>query len=208
MKPAAPLALASAAILSVAALSLAACSTIIEGTDQTVTVITEPPGAVCTLTRAGAPAAVVNPTPGSVSLDKSAENVAIVCEKDGYLDAAGVLASTFEGMTVGNVLFGGLIGVGVDAASGAMHEYPGNVALVLAPEAFPSESDRGAFFDHWSSRIERDAETALAEARETCASGGGNQNCERLEKAVRDARDAELRELERQRSLTRIDDGA
>ena len=148
--------------------SLAGCSTIVEGTDQTVTVTTEPPGAVCALSRDGAPAAVVNPTPGSVSLDKSAENVAVVCGKDGYLDAAGVLASTFEDMTVGNVLFGGLVGVGIDAASGAMHDYPASVALVLAPEAFPGESDRDAFFDHRSSRIERDAEIALAEARETC----------------------------------------
>lgn len=208
MKPAGPLALTSAAILSIAALSLAACATIVEGTDQTVTVITDPPGAVCTLTREAAPAAVVNPTPGSVSLDKSAENVAILCEKDGYLDGAGVLASTFEGMTVGNVLFGGLIGVGVDAASGAMHEYPASVAIFLAPEAFSSESDRDAFFDSRISRIERDAEIALAEARETCDPADERQDCEALEKAIRDARDAELRELERQRSLTRIDGGA
>ena len=39
------------------------------------------------------------------------------------------MASEFQAMTFGNILFGGLIGVVVDAASGATHEYPPLVTI-------------------------------------------------------------------------------
>ena len=66
--------------------TLGACATIIEGSDQTVTVITEPPGAVCTFTRGNATVGVANPTPASVHLEKSKDNISILCQKDGYFD--------------------------------------------------------------------------------------------------------------------------
>ena len=40
--------------------------------------------------------------------------------KQCYSDGVGTLASETEIMTAGNVVFGGLIGLGVDAASGAI----------------------------------------------------------------------------------------
>ena len=36
-------------------------------------------------------------------------------------------------MTAGNVLFGGFIGLGVDAASGAMNKYDPGVEVVMTP---------------------------------------------------------------------------
>ena len=114
------------------------CATIVEGTDQTVTIITDPPGAVCELKRDGDVVGVVNPTPGSVPIDKSQHVVTVNCQLDGHEDAIGTLSSEFEGMTFGNILFGGIIGVGVDAASGAMHQYDDSVTIILR-EAEPAE---------------------------------------------------------------------
>jgi hypothetical protein len=36
-------------------------------------------------------------------------------------------------MTAGNVLFGGIIGLGVDAASGAMNKYDSGVEVMMTP---------------------------------------------------------------------------
>jgi hypothetical protein len=38
-------------------------------------------------------------------------------------------------MTAGNVVFGGLIGLGIDAASGAMNTYDPNVEIIMTPAA-------------------------------------------------------------------------
>lgn len=107
------------------------CATIVEGTDQTVTVISDPAGAECELRRDGEILAVVNPTPGSVSIDKSQDSVVVRCRLDGYEDSVGTLSADFQGMTFGNILFGGIIGVGVDAASGAMHEYEPTITVIM-----------------------------------------------------------------------------
>jgi hypothetical protein len=45
----------------------------------------------------------------------------------------GVLISSTEIMTTGNVVFGGLIGLGVDAASGAMNKYEPAVDIAMSP---------------------------------------------------------------------------
>jgi len=49
-------------------------------------------------------------------VEKGQGTVAVACRKQGYLEAAGNLASEFQAMTFGNILFGGIIGVVVDAA--------------------------------------------------------------------------------------------
>lgn len=123
----------SAAVVALAA-ACGACSTIVEGTDQTVTVATDPSGATCELSRGGQIIGVVNPTPGSILVDKSADNISVICSKEGYQDASGTLTSEFEGMTFGNILFGGIIGVAVDASSGAMNQYPSSITVRLVKE--------------------------------------------------------------------------
>lgn len=130
-----------------AACALGGCSTLVEGDDQTVSVITDPPDARCELIRGGAPAAFVNPTPGSVVLEKSQDDVSVLCRKDGHFDGMATLSSSFQSMTLGNVVFGGIIGLAVDASSGAMHEYGASVTVVLPPKRFAGVEARDAFFD-------------------------------------------------------------
>lgn len=44
-----------------------------------------------------------------------------------------IIPSGTEAMAAGNVVFGGLIGLGVDAASGAMNKYPDVVTIAMTP---------------------------------------------------------------------------
>jgi hypothetical protein len=112
---------------------LTGCSTIVKGTQQQVSVAT--PGvqdAMCTLTSPAVSTRTVQ-TPGNIVLPKSKHNVAVTCVKQCYSDDVGVLASETEIMTAGNVVFGGLIAIGVDAASGAMNKYQSGVEIVMSP---------------------------------------------------------------------------
>ena len=111
-------------------LSIAGCATITQGTDQTLAVNSQPPGAACTLTREGAVIAEVANTPGSVSVSKSTHGIVVDCDKPGYFGST-VLKSELNAATAGNVVIGGLIGIAVDAASGAMHKYPQSVLVPL-----------------------------------------------------------------------------
>lgn len=127
-------------LCAVAAVSTA-CSTIVEGTEQSVAVNTDPTGAECRLDRDGQTLGVVNPTPGSVTVSKGRQNINVFCSRDGFEDGAGTLPSEFQTMTIGNAVFGGIIGLGVDAASGAINEYPDSILVHLRREAEVEEQE-------------------------------------------------------------------
>ena len=118
---------------------LPACATIVNGTSQTVAVSTSPPGAACTVDRAGARVGAIPQTPGSLWLEKSKNNLTVTCGKAGFQTASMTHAPSFSMMTVGNVIAGGLIGIAVDAVSGANYEYPTDIRMDLAssPEGGP-----------------------------------------------------------------------
>ena len=154
--------------------------------------------------REGHAVGFVNPTPGSINLEKSSDNVAVRCRKEDHFDGGGVLASGFQDMTFGNILFGGLIGVAVDAASGTMHEYPPSVTVVLTPKRFSETGEREAFFDRQAKRIESEAATAIVEARTICGTQS-DRDCDKLVEAIEVERDARLEELESQKAETSME---
>jgi hypothetical protein len=115
------------------AFAVAGCATITKGTTQMVAVNTPgAPGATCTLTSGSIGSQTVE-TPAAVTLQKGRDNVSVQCSKECYQDGVGVIASSVEGMAAGNILVGGVIGLGVDAASGAMNSYVPEVQIVMAP---------------------------------------------------------------------------
>ena len=116
------------------ALLLAACATIVKGTTQTVLVDTPTArGATCTLT-SGAIGTKIVVTPGAILLEKGKDAINVTCTKECYLDGVGVIPSNFEAMSAGNIILGGVIGLGVDAASGAMNEYAAQVQVMMQPD--------------------------------------------------------------------------
>ena len=109
------------------------CSTIVKGTEQQVSVNTPGvPGALCQLQSPAIGTRTVQ-TPANVILPKSKHNVAVSCAAQCYIPGVGTLGSHTEVMTAGKIVFGGLIGLGVDAASGAMNTYDPSVEVVMTP---------------------------------------------------------------------------
>jgi hypothetical protein len=119
-------------ILLAPLLAAAACSAIAKGDHQVVTFDTEPPGAECTLTRAGVVVASFR-TPTALRLERTRSEMALVCRKKDFTDAAAVLKSGVSATTFGNILAGGVVGWAVDSASGADNEYPETTRLTLTP---------------------------------------------------------------------------
>jgi hypothetical protein len=114
--------------------TLPGCATITEGTSQTITIDTTPPGALCNVDREGEHIGTITAAPGTVKVERSKKDLKIVCEAPGYASAEDIESPTFNSSTMGNVILGGVIGLAVDAASGANHKYTTNIHLDLMPK--------------------------------------------------------------------------
>lgn len=131
-----------AAILLAASASLCACATVTRGTRQSWTVETDPSGAAVK-TSAGF---TCEQTPCTFKL-KRKNDFEVTISKPGYKTYHGqvthdVSTGGAAGMA-GNVLVGGLIGIGVDAATGAMMNLKPNplkVKLEPADSSAPSSA--------------------------------------------------------------------
>lgn len=103
-------------------IAVSGCATIIEGTTENISVKTVPAdGAQCTLKNSEGTWYVT--TPGSVAVHKTKNDLTVDCTKEGFEPAHEVAASHFGATTAANVIAGGVIGMGVDAASGANYSY-------------------------------------------------------------------------------------
>lgn len=115
------------------ALVLVGCATITKGTTQTIAVDTPgAPGATCTIQTQSGPRVLT--TPGNVTLDKGSAALPITCTKECYVMGSSMIPSNTESMAAGNVILGGVIGLGVDAATGAMNKYPDLVTVAMVPD--------------------------------------------------------------------------
>lgn len=110
---------------------IAACASIVKGTTQSVNVITpNVQGAKCVITEGNGFAHNVV-TPAVITLEKSKKSITVSCKKEGYHDVHQVIESDFEAMTAGNLIAGGIIGAGIDAATGAMNKYPNSIQIFM-----------------------------------------------------------------------------
>jgi hypothetical protein len=112
---------------------IAGCATIVKGTSQSVAVDTPgAPGALCELSSPAIGTQTIK-TPGTLVLEKSQHNIDVKCRKECFQEGVGIIPSNTESMAVGNILAGGVIGLGVDAASGAMNKYADRTTIVMIP---------------------------------------------------------------------------
>ena len=123
--------LAAAAAVGLA-ITLAGCATITRGTTNQVQIQSDPPGA---LARTSTGFSCTTPCTMTVSRK---DEFSVVFSKPGYRDetvdvktqVAGAGAAGFAG----NILLGGIIGMGADAATGATLEHvPNPVGVTLVP---------------------------------------------------------------------------
>lgn len=188
-------AIVSSSVLIAAILATSGCATIVKGSSQGVTVKTDPEGASCDLAKKGKSVGVVNPTPGTVQLGKGASDVDVTCRKSGYFDAIGKLSSSFQGWTLGNALIGGVVGIVIDAGSGAMHEYQPEIFMTLTPESFASNESREAYFDDRRAKVLKDSEAAKAQIAGKCT----KDQCESLMTKAEDKTQEALAQIESDR---------
>lgn len=121
------------AALLLLACSTAGCASIIEGTNQQILVNTNPSGADCGLYRKGIKIGTISQAPGSTLVNKTKNDIWIVCVKPGYQVATYLDHSGIAGGTFGNIIAGGGIGWAIDSASGADNKYDTPVNMTLVP---------------------------------------------------------------------------
>ena len=114
------------------ALSLSACATVTRGTKQAFVVESDPAGADVTMSNG-----MTCKTPCSVKI-KRKDAFVVKINKEGYEPVEANIQSQMSGAggaaLAGNLILGGLIGAGVDAASGATKELkPNPLKVVLSP---------------------------------------------------------------------------
>jgi hypothetical protein len=105
------------------------CASLTTGQNQPVSIETpQCPQASCVLTNNDGKF-FVDRTPGTTMVNKSCSELAIRCSKPGFPDYFDEISAGFQAMTTGNILIGGLIGLGVDAATGAACKYPSSIIV-------------------------------------------------------------------------------
>ncbi|MDD4936522.1 MAG: hypothetical protein PHT60_12195 [Acidiphilium sp.] len=112
------------------------CASIVDGTRQTLSVETisdgqSVAGAQCSL-KSNKGTWFVN-TPGTVSVHRGYDKLNVKCAKSGYQPGIEAVASSTKGMAFGNILFGGIIGAGVDMSTGAAYDYPDLIKVPIQP---------------------------------------------------------------------------
>ncbi len=124
-------------LAALTALSLGACATAIRGTTEDVALTSQPSGAAVRLSTG-----MTCETPCTLKVDRKQEFVASF-SKPGYepqdIPVGTRVAGSGVAASAGNVLLGGVIGVGVDAYTGAtLEHFPNPVHATLVPQALPS----------------------------------------------------------------------
>ena len=185
------------------ALASSACATVVGGTTQEVFVETDPPAAACKLDQQGANVGVVNPTPGRLKVARSKEIMVVSCPREGYEQSNEVLASSFTGATIGNIILGGVVGIIVDAASGANNKYPDKVIVVMTPSSFPNVAARDTYYDGVKARLNEQATAEIKRIAGTCSSTN-RERCRIDEKKITDARDKALADIDSKRAAAKV----
>ena len=113
---------------------LGGCASIVSGANQSLSVDSLNKGskvaqATCTLTNNKGTWFVI--TPGTVTVHRSYDDLNVKCEKDGLQPGMMTVKSSTKGMAFGNILFGGVIGAGVDAGTGAAYDYPALITVLM-----------------------------------------------------------------------------
>ena len=201
-------------------LLLPSCAAVTTGTSQNLTVASEPAGAQCRLLRGDSATvvAIVNQTPSTMRIDKSAELMTIECTKEGHEVTRSYLEPDFQAMTLGNAILGGGIGLMIDAASGAMAKYPENATVTMIPSNFATAEARDTFYtrikdeatkrwDGWSakafSKCQEDKERGI-----NGKSAGAIEDCRAQQERFEAKKAADLQGLETSRQNAKIGTGA
>ncbi len=115
--------------VALAGVMVAGCATIMHGgSKQRVLISSDPIGAIATIDNS-----IKIQTPGEVKLKRGKDHV-VVFEKPGYNSGQILIDRDFSYWVVGNIVFGGLIGLAVDFGTGsAWNLDPSTITVTLTP---------------------------------------------------------------------------
>ena len=125
---------------------LTGCASLTSGTLQNIAVSTKSntgvniPQASCTLKNEKGNWSVV--TPNTVAVHKASGSLLVECEKQGFPKGKLTAISRAGKGMVGNIIFGGIIGAGIDHSSGAAYNYPNNLSVVMGDSIIVDRNKR------------------------------------------------------------------
>lgn len=133
-------------VVLMAAFQLAGCASIVNGQNQSVSVESRTDtgplaGASCKLSNNKGTWFVT--TPGSTIVQRSFEDLSVRCDKDTLEPGLVSVKSSTKAMAFGNIIFGGVIGAGVDMSTGAAYDYPTLITVQMGKsttQAAPSQA--------------------------------------------------------------------
>jgi hypothetical protein len=108
----------SISLLIAAALSVTSCATIITGTKDKISFTSTPEGAK--VMHKGVEKCT---TPCTAEIPRSLSKQTVTFEKEGFSNKEVKLTKTFNAVSLVNILLGGAIGIGIDAATGSLTKY-------------------------------------------------------------------------------------
>lgn len=125
-------------LIALASILVSGCASITRGTKEVFVVDSTPQDAEVRLS-----SGQVGRTPASFEVGRR-DTLTVFVSKPGYKSRTLIVQSEVGGGgaagMAGNVLFGGIIGAGVDAGTGAMYEHKPNPLMVqLEPESAPAK---------------------------------------------------------------------
>jgi len=82
--------------------------------------------------------------PGQIDVHKSAENLSVVCKKEGLVDGLLAAVSRAAGSMFGNILFGGGIGALIDHNKGTGYDYPNALPVQMGKAVTVDKNDETA----------------------------------------------------------------
>ena len=112
-------------VAGIAAIATVGCASIMHGTTQKIGISSSPTGATVTVDNQ-----MLGSTPLFADLKRGKEHV-VTIEMAGYEKSQLTLTKSVSGWVWGNIVFGGLIGLAVDAISGGLYH--------LSPEQLNAE---------------------------------------------------------------------
>jgi hypothetical protein len=127
-------------LVAVALLVSTGCASVAHQTTQQIPVASEPAGAAVTVACGDVHNDARLVTPTVVTVHRKPAHCLIDIAKEGHAPHQVRLDRQLSGWYLGNILIGGIIGLVVDAANGAMwNRSPGKVSVTLAPAVADAE---------------------------------------------------------------------
>ncbi len=188
--------------LAMLAFASSGCASIVSDTESSTYIETDPEKARCELH--GQDFKRVVETPSSIHLSADAAPITMACSADGYRTTTQPLDTEMDGWIFGNIIFGGVVGVVIDAARGAGQKYPPHVMVFLEPEVFTSEAARDEWFDRRRKTIEDQWQKKIQMVKSHCVD---EITCRDKIKKVEKNMDKELDELEERRQRSPVAEG-